>query len=175
MEANFDLLSVVLSKYLYWINPQIYQVPVAYTVPIAFAVTVLGCCFQVVSALDSCRNKNNIQVWAQCGVNFYICIMAGLQFSRVKETTYRVLRGHDKHGNPFAKEDVGFWAWASPALITCIIVASICTIILCFLGYRLHQQFSWSLFEHFSPDRRIRSRHFKYQVGLASGKGIRAS
>ncbi|KAM0425752.1 hypothetical protein ACHAPT_009000 [Fusarium lateritium] len=156
----------VLVRYLDWVNPAVYQVPLSYVIPMAFAMSTLGCVFQAIVALDSCRIKNKIQIWAQCVINICLSVTAGMQYFQAKEATERILKGHDGDNKPFADNDKPFWKHTQPALIACIALFSACSIFMFALACWLHVEFSWSLYEHVSPDVKMKARHLRYQAYL---------
>ncbi|KAF4980282.1 hypothetical protein FDECE_17911 [Fusarium decemcellulare] len=156
----------VLVRYLDWVNPVVYQVPVSYVVPLTLAVSLLGCYFQVVVTLDSCRIKNTIQIWVQCIINICLSVAAGMQYLQAKDAVDRIIPGHDMYGTPFAKLERPFWKEARPLLLGCLAVFSACSLLMCILACYLHVEFAWSLYEHISPDVKMKARHQRYQAYL---------
>ncbi|KAI8712324.1 hypothetical protein NCS52_01330200 [Fusarium sp. LHS14.1] len=168
--AQFVLVTLlqisVLVRYLDWVNPAVYQVPLSYVIPMVFVIPTLGCLFQATVALDTCRIKNKIQIWAQCVINICLSVTAGMQYVQAKEATERILKGYDKDKNPFADNDEPFWKYTQPALIACIVLFSACSILMVVLACWLHVEFSWTLYEHVSPDVKMKARHLRYQAYL---------
>ncbi|KAJ4294407.1 hypothetical protein N0V90_008097 [Kalmusia sp. IMI 367209] len=156
----------VLVVYLQWVNSVVYQVPLAYVTPLTLGITTLGAIYQLVLTLDAYRIKNNIQLFVQCVCNVCMSIATIMQHGQIKEANARILINHDMYGTPFAKYDWRFWQHASPALLTCIVISCLCSTVMCGLSYGLHREFSWNLYEQVSPDRKIRTRYFVYQVYL---------
>ncbi|KAI9150672.1 IQ calmodulin-binding motif [Paramyrothecium foliicola] len=132
----------------------------------AFAVSSLGCWFQVVVAVDTCRIKNKLQIWSQCIINICLSITLAFQYGQVKDVNRRIPHNTDQFGVPHAKNVDGFWKPAHPALIACIVVSSVCSIAMCAIAARLHTEFSWSLYEHITPDVQMKRRHQKYLAFL---------
>ncbi|RSM19565.1 hypothetical protein CDV31_001452 [Fusarium ambrosium] len=168
--AQFVLVTLlqitILVRYLRWVNPVVYQVPVSYVIPMVFAISTLGCVFQAIVALDSCRIKNKIQIWAQCVINVCLSVTAGMQFVQAKEAAERILKGYDGQKNPFADSEKPFWKYTQPALIACIAIYSACSLFMVTLACWLHVEFSWTLYEHVSPDVKMKARHLRYQAYL---------
>ncbi|UPK95536.1 hypothetical protein LCI18_006471 [Fusarium solani-melongenae] len=168
--AQFVLVTLlqisVLVRYLDWVNPAVYQVPLSYVIPMVFVIPTFGCLFQATVALDTCRIKNKIQIWAQCVINICLSVTAGMQYVQAKEATERILKGHDMFKNPFADNDEPFWKYTQPALIACIVLFSVCSILMVTLACWLHVEFSWTLYEHVSPDVKMKARHLRYQAYL---------
>lgn len=154
----------VLVRYLDWVNPAVYQVPLSYVIPMVFVIPTFGCLFQATVALDTCRIKNKIQIWAQCVINICLSVTAGMQYVQAKDATERILKGHDMFDNPFADNDEPFWKYTQPALIACIVLFSACSILMVALACWLHVEFSWTLYEHVSPDVKMKARHLRYQA-----------
>ncbi|KAK8092398.1 uncharacterized protein PG998_014883 [Apiospora kogelbergensis] len=153
----------LLAEYLQWINPVAYQAPTSYVIPITFAVAALGCWFQVLVAVDSCRIKNKLQIWIQCIVNVCLSITLALQFSQAKEANDSLVEAYDMFNTPFTKNPDGFWRLAHPISILCIAISAVCSVGLCTTATRLHAEFSWSVYEHISSDALIKKRHDQYQ------------
>lgn len=151
-------------EYLDWVNPVVYQVPVSYVTPVASAVSIISFGFQAVLSVDSCRIKNKVQIWTQGILNICFSIATGMEYFQVKDATERVSRGYDMYKKPFADNSMPYWEIARPMLITCVAVSSACSLCMCALAYYLHMEFSWSLYEHISPDLRMTARHVKYLV-----------
>ncbi|KAF5985763.1 hypothetical protein FCOIX_1878 [Fusarium coicis] len=122
--------------------------------------------FQAVLSVDSCRIKNKIQLWSQCLLNICFSISIGMQYFQIKGATQSVSRGEDMYKTPFADNSMPYWDIAGPMSITCIAVASACSLCMCALAYYLHMEFSWSLYEHISPDLKMTARHVKYLAYL---------
>ena len=88
--------SAILTEYLDWINPVIYQVPTSYVIPVIFAVSTIGFLFQVLLAIDSCLFKNKIQIWMQCLINICLSVASGMQYFQTKSAAESVIKGHDQ-------------------------------------------------------------------------------
>lgn len=145
-----------------------YQAPTSYVIPITFAVAALGCWFQVLVAVDSCRIKNKLQIWIQCIINVCLSITLALQFSQAKEANDSLVEAYDMFNTPFTKNPDGFWRLAHPISILCIAISAVCSVGLCTTATRLHAEFSWSVYEHISSDALIKKRHDQYQVSSVS-------
>ncbi|KAM5513671.1 hypothetical protein FOXYSP1_04638 [Fusarium oxysporum f. sp. phaseoli] len=156
----------ILVEYLDWVNPVVYQVPVSYVTPVASAVSIISFGFQAVLSVDSCRIKNKVQLWTQGILNICFSIATGMEYFQVNDATERVSRGYDMYKKPFADNSMPYWEIARPMLITCVAVSSACSLCMCALAYYLHMEFSWSLYEHISPDLRMTARHVKYLAYL---------
>lgn len=155
---------VVLLVYLSWVNSVAYQVPISYVTPLALAVTTLGVLYQFILTLDAYRIKNNIQLLMQSICNVCLSIATVMQYGQIRHARDRILVNHDQFGTPFAKYDRKFWEHVSPALITCIVTSCVCSTAICAVAFGLSREFSWTLYEQVSPDRKIRSRYLVYQV-----------
>ncbi|KAF5977190.1 glycoside hydrolase [Fusarium bulbicola] len=161
-----SLQTAILVKYLDWVNPVVYQVPVSYITPVASAVSIISLGFQAVLSVDSCRIKNKVQLWTQCILNICFSISIGMEYFQVKGAAERVSHGEDMYKAPFADNSMPDWDVAGPLSNACIAVSSACSLCMCALAYSLHMEFSWSLYEHISPDLRMTARHAKYLAYL---------
>ncbi|KAF5002757.1 hypothetical protein FGRMN_155 [Fusarium graminum] len=70
------------------------------------------------------------------------------------------------YNNPFVNIDKAYWKTASSMANTCIAVSIIGSICLCVLGFFLQIEFAWSVYEHISPDIKMKARHVKYLAYL---------
>ena len=154
----------VLVVYLRWVNEVVYQVPLSYVVPLTLAITTLGALYQLILTLDAYRIKNNIQICVQCICNIFFSIATVMQYGQIKDANARILTGYDMYQTPFAKNDWRFWEHVSPALFVCLVVSCVSSVMMCGLAYALCREFSWTLYEQISPDRRIIKRYLSYQV-----------
>ena len=154
----------MLVVYLNWVNSVAYQVPVSYVTPLTLAITTLGAIYQLALTLDAYRIKNNIQLLVLCICNVCFSIATIMQYGQIKAARDRVIVNHDMYGTPFTKNDWMFWEHASPALLTCMVVSCICSTAMCALTFGLSREFSWTLYQEVSPDRKMRGRYLVYQV-----------
>ncbi|EOA84372.1 uncharacterized protein SETTUDRAFT_21723 [Exserohilum turcica Et28A] len=168
--VNITIQMVVLVYYLDWVNSVIYQVPLAYIISLTLSINSLGCLYQLILTLDAYRIKNHIQIFVLCAANICLSASTILQYGEVKSAQADALRNYDMHNTPFAKNDWGFWQHVSPALITCIAVSCLCSAITCILAIQLHREFSWSLYQHISPDLDIQNKYMVYQIYLVTLK-----
>ncbi|KAF5253275.1 hypothetical protein FANTH_1871 [Fusarium anthophilum] len=156
------LQTAILVKYLDWVNLVVYQVPVSYVTPVASAVSIISFGFQAVLSVDLCRIKDKVQLWTQCILNICFSISIGMEYFQVKGAAERISHGEDLYKAPFADNSVPYWDVADTLSVACIPVSSACSLCMCALAYNLHMEFSWSLYEHISPDLRMTARHVKY-------------
>jgi hypothetical protein len=163
-EPSLNVFRVVLVVYLDWVNSVVYQVPLAYVTPLTLAVNSLGCLFQVILTLDAYRIKNYIQIFVQCIANICLSISTVLQYAEVKDAAAEIIVAYDMHGTPFADLDWPFWKKTSIGLMVCAVVTCVCSAIMCGLARGLYREFSWALYQHVSPDRKIQNKYFVYQV-----------
>lgn len=159
---------VILVTYLNWVNSVAYQVPISYVIPLTLCVNSLGCLFQIILTLDAYRIKNHIQVFVQCAANICLSISTVLQYGETRHAVSRILVNHDMYGTPFADVDWPFWKKISPGLMVCTVVTCVSSAIMCLLARGLYREFSWALYQHVSPDKKIQTKYAVYQVRLAS-------
>ncbi|KAB2110250.1 hypothetical protein AG0111_0g1071 [Alternaria gaisen] len=164
--TNITIQTVVLVVYLNWVNSVAYQVPIAYVTPLTLAVNTLGCLFQVILTLDAYRIKNHIQIFAQCVANICLSISTVLQYGEIRHAADRILLNHDQFGTPFADFDWPFRQKVSIGLMVCLVVTCVCSVIMCWLARGLYREFSWALYQHVSPDRKIQTKYMIYQIYL---------
>jgi hypothetical protein len=159
---------VVLVVYLNWVNSVVYQVPIAYVTPLTLAVNSLGCLCQLIFTLDAYRIKNHVQIFMQCVANICLSISTVLQYGEIRDAAARILLDHDTYGTPFADHDWPFWKKASVSLMVCAVVTCGCSAIMCGLAMGLYREFSWALYQHVSPDRKMQRKYFVYQVSISN-------
>lgn len=154
----------MLVKYLEWVNPEVYQVPLSYAIPMSFAVSTIGSWFQVIVGIDSCFDKNKLQIWAQCITQLCLAAALAIQYSHIENAKSRIVNGYDMHGTPFAGDKDTFWALARPANIACMVTGFVTSVAICVLAVRLHIEFTWSAYQLLSSDVQMRKRYRHYQV-----------
>lgn len=138
----------------------------------AFSVVVLGCWFQVLVAVDSCRIKNKLQIWVQCIINICLTITLALHHGQIETANVRLVKGYDMYGTPFTKDIHSFWRLAYPISIASIVISAVCSVALCTSAARLHVEFSWSVYERISSDVQMKRRHDYYQVRSPTTQAI---
>ncbi|KAI4636368.1 hypothetical protein J4E83_001323 [Alternaria metachromatica] len=164
--TNITIQTVILVTYLNWVNSVAYQVPISYVIPLTLCVNSLGCLFQIILTLDAYRIKNHIQVFVQCAANICLSISTVLQYGETRHAVSRILVNHDRYGTPFADVDWPFWKKISPGLMVCTVVTCVSSAIMCWLARGLYREFSWALYQHVSPDKKIQTKYAVYQIYL---------
>ncbi|OAL46339.1 hypothetical protein IQ07DRAFT_146909 [Pyrenochaeta sp. DS3sAY3a] len=164
--VNVVIQIVILIVYLDWVNPPVYEVPLAYITPLTLAVTTLGCLFQTLITLDAYRIKNNVQIFTQCVFNTCLSVATIFQYIFIRDANTRILKGYNMYFLPFAKNDRNFWLHVSPALIVCIIVSCLCSVAMFVLAFALHREYAWAIYQHITPDKNFRYRYLTYQIYL---------
>ena len=163
---------VVLLVYLSWVNSVVYQVPLSYVIPLALGVSTLGVLYQFILTLDAYRIKNNVQLLVQCVFNVCLSVAIVMQYGQIRRAASSLLENYDQFGTPLVKHDRRFWEHVSLALITCIATSCACSAAICAVAFGLSQEFSWTLYEQVSPDRKMRSRYLVYQVYEQYASGL---
>jgi hypothetical protein len=143
-------------------------VPIAYVTPLTLAVNSLGCLCQLILTLDAYRIKNHIQIFVQCVANICLSISTVLQYGEIRDAAARILLNHDMYGTPSADHGRPFWKKASVGLMVCAVVTCVSSAIMCGLAMGLYREFSWALYQHVSPDKKIQTKYFIYQVSISN-------
>jgi hypothetical protein len=166
--AYLNISRVVLVVYLNWVNSVVYQVPIAYVTPLTLAVNSLGCLCQLILTLDAYRIKNHVQIFMQCVANICLSISTVLQYGEIRDAAAMILLDYDHYGTPLADHDWPFWKKASVSLMVCAVVTCGCSTIMCGLAMGIYREFSWALYQHVSPDRKMQRKYFVYQVSSSN-------
>ena len=162
--TNTLLNSTVLIVYLNWVNPVVYQVQRAFVTPLTLGISSLGVIYQMILTLDAYRIKNHIQIFVQCAANVCLAISSVMQYNELKDSTAQLITDEDQYHTPLVKVDWPFWKKVSPGLMVCTIQTCICSLVMCGLAPGLYREFSWALYQHVSPDKKIQNKYFVYQV-----------
>jgi len=171
--ANTLLNSTVLVVYLNWVNPAVYEVQRAFVTPLTLGISTLGVLYQLILTLDAYRIKNHIQIFVQCAANVCLAISSVMQYKELKDSAAKLIPNRDRHQNHLVKVDWPFWDKVSPGLMVCTIQTCICSAVLCGLAPGLYREFSWALYQHVSPDRKIQNKYFVYQVSYGNPSIVR--
>lgn len=103
--------------------------------------------------------KNTIQIIGLCIAQLAFLVYSALQIDQIQEAI-RILKGFDAFSDHDVWEEVKGVLIAIPGLIALV------TIMMCFMAWKLYQEFAWDILKHIGADYRMKKRFLHYQVGL---------
>ncbi|KAJ5796735.1 uncharacterized protein N7518_005275 [Penicillium psychrosexuale] len=149
----------ILVEWQLWVTPTITQVPVAYMVPINLGIFIFASVYEFILALDAIHNKNNVLLFSIC-----ICDACSFAYSIMQ---YIYMRG------AITQLAMGFQLWwrnlwpqIQPAEIVVSIITGLCTLLLCFVVYYLHREYSWVIYKSVHGSLKTRIRYLFYEIFL---------
>lgn len=155
--------SYILVEWQLWVTPTITQVPVAYMVPINLGVFIFASVYEFILALDAIHNKNNVLLFSIC-----VCDACSFAYSIMQ---YIYMRGaitqlfDQRYGFPTLVDTTrNLWPQIQPAEIVVSIITGFCTLILCFVVYYLHREYSWVIYKSVHGSLKTRIRYLFYEV-----------
>ncbi|USP72783.1 hypothetical protein yc1106_00057 [Curvularia clavata] len=163
---NTTIQMIILVVYFQWINPQIYEVPLAFVISLTLSINTLGCLYQMTLTLDAYRIKNHLQIFALCITNVCLSASTVLQYHTVNDAQARAVTNWNQYHIPLAKPDWPFWRRVSPGLIVCAVVSCLCSIFMCGIAPKLYREFAWALYQDVSPDTKVQRKYMFYQIYL---------
>ncbi|CDM35657.1 hypothetical protein DTO013E5_6463 [Penicillium roqueforti] len=159
------LKTYILVEWQLWVTPTITQVPVAYMVPINLGVFIFASVYEFILALDAIHNKNNVLLFSIC-----VCDACSFAYSIMQ---YIYMRGaitqlfDQRYGFPTLVDTTrNLWPQIQPAEIVVSIITGFCTLILCFVVYYLHREYSWVIYKSVHGSLKTRIRYLFYEIFL---------
>ena len=156
--------SFVLTKWKFWVNPIIVQVPVSFIVPINLVIFMFTCLYEVILSIDALYHRNNLLLFAICISNVCVLVFSGMHTRQIKETSLQLL--YDDYGAtaPLVNTKVNFWKQVQWTQIACPIVFGVCSLIIWPCAYQLHREYAWAIYREVRGDAKIKSRYLSYEV-----------
>lgn len=133
------------------------------TIPTFLTLFIFGFLYQLVVVWDALRMKNTIQVIGVCISNLALLIYTAIQIEQISEA----LDILNKFSGALKAGPGEIWGDIRPFLVAipCIIAAT--TIAMCFVAWKLYQQFAWDILKHIGADYRMKKRFLHYQIYIA--------
>ncbi|OAL01939.1 hypothetical protein IQ06DRAFT_219702, partial [Phaeosphaeriaceae sp. SRC1lsM3a] len=156
----------VLLSYFNWIYPVSYQVPTSYVVPLNFGLFMLGNIWQACLALDALRQKNILQLYSICILDFCLFVFSVMRFFQTERNTAALRVGYAPGPQWFTHREVDYWGRVRPALTVSTIVVGVTTVVTCIWVFLLQREFRWAIYRHISGSLQMLRRYLAYQVLL---------
>ncbi|KAI2603825.1 uncharacterized protein GGS25DRAFT_436790 [Hypoxylon fragiforme] len=130
------------------------------TIPVFLGLFILGFLYDVGLVWDALRMKNTIQIIGLCIAQLAFLVYSALQIDQIQEAI-RILKGFDAFSDHDVWEEVKGVLIAIPGLIALV------TIMMCFMAWKLYQEFAWDILKHIGADYRMKKRFLHYQIYIA--------
>lgn len=156
--------SVVLWRYFEWVTPVVYQVPTSYSIPMNCGLFLFGVIYQMVLTVDALRNKNNVQMYMVCICNTLLLVFTVMTVGQTIRILTQLPFARALGDVPLVSQDVDLAKELYPVLVTHCALVGLCSLILFYYGYKLHNEFSWAIYRHVSGSRQMRRRFLSYKV-----------
>ena len=123
------------------------------------ALFIFAFIYELILTWDTLRQKNTIQVIALCMFNAAILAYASIQKGQIDEVLNKIsLDGRRPLDEGFNQDFYKDYLIAVPCIVAFGFVA------MCFIAWKLYQEFAWSIYKHISADLRLKRRYLAYQV-----------
>ena len=130
------------------------------------ALFIFAFLYQLVLVYDALRNKNTIQIIGLCLYNLGLLIEAAVQYEEIRDAVNndanirsRAAQAADPQLlSPQFKRD------ANPIVIAMPIFIGVVTLLMCYIAWKLYDEFAWLIYKNISADLRLRRRFLSYQV-----------
>ena len=130
------------------------------TIPTFLTLFIFGFIYQLVLVWDAMRMKNTIQIFGLVLMNVGLLIYGSVQLDQIKQAVFAL--------GPFEDEGIpNIWNDERPFLIAIPCIIAFFTILLGFAGYKLYNEFAWTIYKHISADLRMKRRYLTYQIYIA--------
>jgi hypothetical protein len=132
--------------------------PYVKTIPTYLTLFIFGFIYQLLLVYDSLRLKNTIQVIGLCVYNLGMLIYAAVQVDQIQksvellETTNFIPPGDE------------VWNKVHAYLVAAPCILALGTITMCFVAWKLYDEFAWTIYKHISADLRMKQRFLTFQV-----------
>ncbi|KAH7412188.1 hypothetical protein DE146DRAFT_272998 [Phaeosphaeria sp. MPI-PUGE-AT-0046c] len=156
----------VLLSYFNWIFPVSYQVPISFVVPLNFGLFMLGNIWQACLALDALRQKNILQLYSICVLDFCLFVFSVMRYFQTQRSTIRLRAGYAPGPQWFTHREVDYWARVRPALLVSTIVVGVTTVVTSIWVFLLQREFRWAIYRHISGSLQMLRRFLAYQILL---------
>ena len=140
----------------------------ALTVPTTLTLFIFAFIYEVVLVFDALRLKNTIQVIGLCLCNVGLVIYAAVQIKSIRDSASRVQSEVFRKGKSRNNVDK-FLKDTRPYLTAIPCILSVGSIAMCFVAYKLYNEFAWTIYKQISADLRLKRRYLAFQVRYLGG------
>ena len=141
------------------------ELPPSKIITTYLALFIFAFIYELILTWDALRLKNTIQIIALCAFNFAILVYAPFQKPQLDDVLLTLrstpVEGRESLDQDFNPEFYEDYLIAVPCVIAFAFVA------MCFVAWKLYQEFAWSIYKHISADLRLKRRYLAYQVRIA--------
>lgn len=131
------------------------------TIPTFLCLFLLGFIYELLLVWDALQAKNTIQIIGLCISNLALLVYTAIQIDQIRDAITNLQ-------DVGAFEDVNVWERVKPVLICVPCIFAVVSILMCFIAWKLYQEFAWDILKHIGADYRMKKRFLHYQVSLRS-------
>ena len=131
------------------------------TIPTFLTLFIFGFLYELVVVWDALRMKNTIQIIGVCFANLALVVYTGIQVDQIS-LALDILWYYNSLKPGYTM--TGIWADIRPYLIAIPAIIALVTFIMCFLAWKLYQEFAWDVLKSIGADYRMKKRFLHYQV-----------
>lgn len=132
------------------------------TIPTFLALFIFGFIYEIVLVWDALRMKNTIQIIIICIANLAFLVFSALQIDQIMEAIQVINKDE-----PARLLKITLWKDLRPFLLAMPCVIGFVFAILCFISWKLYQDFAWDILKHIGADYRMKKRFLHYQIYIA--------
>jgi len=134
------------------------------TIPTFLTLFIFGFLYELVVVWDALRMKNTIQIIGVCFANLALVVYTGIQVDQIS-LALEILWFYNSLKPGYNM--TGIWADIRPYLIAIPAIIALVTFIMCFLAWKLYQEFAWDILKSIGADYRMKKRFLHYQIYIA--------
>ncbi len=109
--------------------------------------------------------KNTIQVIGISAANVAILVYTAIQIDQIQNAVSTLkLKGVILPPKP---GEADLWVIMKPYLVAIPIIIAVATLFMCFIAWKLYQEFAWDILKQIGADYRMKKRFLHYQVRAA--------
>ncbi|KAL1952745.1 hypothetical protein VTO42DRAFT_4302 [Malbranchea cinnamomea] len=152
--------SYVFARFQIQLQEGASQVTESKTIPTFLTLYIFGFVYELVLVYDALRMKNTIQIIGLCICNVGLLIYGAVQIDQIDEAIVNL-------ADPKHLIDPSVWGEVKPFLIAIPCIIGLATVLMCFLAWKLYDEFAWTIYKHISADLRMKRRYLTYQIYIA--------
>lgn len=123
-----------------------------------FGLLVLGFVYQCLIMYDALAKRNTIQLIGLC---IYAACLSVYAILQVDQTRRIIIDAKSKHN---IAEDNDVWTAMRPLVVAIATLTGLYFLTICFLSYKLYDEFAWSIFAQLHADYRMKRKYFTFQA-----------
>ncbi len=129
------------------------------SIPTFLTLFIFAFIYELILVWDALRMKNTIQIIGLCAANLAILVYTAIQIDQIKNAV-----GILNDAGRVLPAGTDLWSIIRPYLVAIPIIIAVATLFMCFIAWKLYQEFAWDILKQIGADYRMKKRFLHYQV-----------